>query len=1031
MSGDYTRFTFDPLKRYSGVWMQQGRVQLDADWNEGVDILKDRVRKLSLDVLGRVGVPYLVTPNAFAIGVIPGPPLDLSIGAGRIYVDGYMAENFIPPATYLTQPFLPAPPPLPPPPLVPPVDVLVILDLWEREVTYIEDPKLLDVALGGVDTTTRIQQVWQLRVVPPPPGEGAQCGVDLDALFPPSAGRLTTEAIAPPTPDDPCILPPVAGYRGLENRLYRLEIHDGGPLGVARFKWSRDDGSIVSAVTAMAVAGGQTRINVNRLGRDQVLRFRIDDWVTITDDWRELHEEPGEMAKIVNIDEATPAIVLDRVLPSPGGRAFGALPADLVARHTRVQLWNQNPAVNVLDVDGLMMTAPGPIDIEDGIRVRFNMTPVGGSFHVGDYWMFAARTADASVEILTQAPPRGIIHHYAQLAAITGLGGANIVSDCRPPHHDCACCCVINVAPPGDPVGDFHSLADAIAALPGLPINPAAPVLICLTAGEHPIAAPINLDRPFVTIRGCGMETIVRPRTGFINMNAEFQYLENFVIRAESAAPLIGFFSHDQGMTQIWAHNNGPGPIAIARRAHELAIKECLIDGQGGLDLSVIELDVLHNHVTRGTVAIRGSSLNVRIHDNRMEDSFGHGITFRGESYVGLVDIHRNEIWRARGNGIGFDGGDFGPIAAGITIAHNLIAECVSANAVAGAMPAGGIILGRAAELEIRDNRIADNGKEVAFAVCGIYVMRSWGVGITRNLISGNGRPADDGAPFPGHQAGIYLAEALIGVGSTPDPATPGAAVMTVGNVPAARITENDIDAPRAHALVILGVGPMSIESNRLQCHDIMREGGAGAGTPLENMLSWIGAVAIVNFGLPSWLYYFLLATGFSGAAGSGTLSFTGFSLPMNSLVGGQVQFRGNQVRLDLSQVHAEMALANIFIMSLDDIQFVDNQSEGVLRYNPGPIVIAGPVGGPTFDFLLGDLTAFSITLRQADNGLFTTPYLTAFSILSQAYVNHCLGNQTTSCILAVGGAPKSKRRDNAVLFPHPLFCRTAGRGDD
>jgi hypothetical protein len=70
---------------------------------------------------------------------------------------------------------------------------------------------------------------------------------------------------------------------------------------------------------------------------------------------------------------------------------------------------------------------------------------------------------------------------------------------------------------------------------------------------------------------------------------------------------------------------------------------------------------VLHNHVTRGTVAIRGPSLNVRIHDNRMENSFGHGITFRGESYVGLVDIHRNEIWQARGNGIGFDGGDFGP----------------------------------------------------------------------------------------------------------------------------------------------------------------------------------------------------------------------------------------------------------------------------------------------------------------------------------------------------------------------------------
>ena len=34
MKGDFTRFSFDPAKHYSGVRMQQGRVQLDADWNE-------------------------------------------------------------------------------------------------------------------------------------------------------------------------------------------------------------------------------------------------------------------------------------------------------------------------------------------------------------------------------------------------------------------------------------------------------------------------------------------------------------------------------------------------------------------------------------------------------------------------------------------------------------------------------------------------------------------------------------------------------------------------------------------------------------------------------------------------------------------------------------------------------------------------------------------------------------------------------------------------------------------------------------
>jgi hypothetical protein len=33
MKGDFTRNTFVPSKSFSRVLMQQGRVQLDADWN--------------------------------------------------------------------------------------------------------------------------------------------------------------------------------------------------------------------------------------------------------------------------------------------------------------------------------------------------------------------------------------------------------------------------------------------------------------------------------------------------------------------------------------------------------------------------------------------------------------------------------------------------------------------------------------------------------------------------------------------------------------------------------------------------------------------------------------------------------------------------------------------------------------------------------------------------------------------------------------------------------------------------------------
>ena len=130
MSGDYTRFTFEPRKRYSGVLMQQGRVQIDSDWNEEIDILRRRLRTTALDTLGPIGVPYEVSPDAFKIGFIPGSPADLSIGPGRLYVDGIQIECFAEDgATYRNQPFHP--------PLALPAsgDAVVYLDVWEREIT--------------------------------------------------------------------------------------------------------------------------------------------------------------------------------------------------------------------------------------------------------------------------------------------------------------------------------------------------------------------------------------------------------------------------------------------------------------------------------------------------------------------------------------------------------------------------------------------------------------------------------------------------------------------------------------------------------------------------------------------------------------------------------------------------------------------------------------------------------------------------------------------------------------------------------
>ena len=57
MKGDFTRMTFDPRQHYRGVLMQQGRVQLDADWNEQLDIQAHRAETETRDLIGACGTP--------------------------------------------------------------------------------------------------------------------------------------------------------------------------------------------------------------------------------------------------------------------------------------------------------------------------------------------------------------------------------------------------------------------------------------------------------------------------------------------------------------------------------------------------------------------------------------------------------------------------------------------------------------------------------------------------------------------------------------------------------------------------------------------------------------------------------------------------------------------------------------------------------------------------------------------------------------------------------------------------------------
>ncbi|RXH56511.1 DUF6519 domain-containing protein [Granulicella sibirica] len=96
MKADLTRNTFDPNNHYARVLMQQGRVQLDADWNEQAAILLHYLRTLAADLIGPAGGPAYDC----GFGVLKLPvnannqtiTTDFQIGLGHYYVDGILCE---------------------------------------------------------------------------------------------------------------------------------------------------------------------------------------------------------------------------------------------------------------------------------------------------------------------------------------------------------------------------------------------------------------------------------------------------------------------------------------------------------------------------------------------------------------------------------------------------------------------------------------------------------------------------------------------------------------------------------------------------------------------------------------------------------------------------------------------------------------------------------------------------------------------------------------------------------------------------
>jgi hypothetical protein len=480
MKNDITRNTFDAAKNFSRVLMQQGRVQLDADWNEQVSILLRYLRSLAADIIGAAGAPSAAC--GFEL-VIDNKRLDqlisdlgkeeekdrlqellkkqkLLISPGRYYVDGWLVENgyFV---SFFHQPhfkshgnadeFRDR--------ITKKGSQLMYLDVWERHVTFIEDDSIREKALGGPDTATRAQVVWRIRARGLTDDEKNASNVSRCVAIKAgwenwkhaqtaNRGKLRAKVMEEGESEDPCIASAESAYRGVENQLYRIEIHNGGEpwdgkdedaaIKSASFKWSRDNGSVVAAWLEQ-----DGNILTFTGVHDQVRGFASGQWVELSDDVREIEGALGTLAQLTKVEG-------DSMTIDPGANTINrANFADTaIARR-----WDQQETDETKLYNGVIPIVEGEwFALEDGVQVYFEPAAQGTTSHyrTGDYWLIPARVETKNIEwphelddegkprkdaqgnmIPAAVTPRGVTHHYAPLGLLSLDGEAFRFEDCR------------------------------------------------------------------------------------------------------------------------------------------------------------------------------------------------------------------------------------------------------------------------------------------------------------------------------------------------------------------------------------------------------------------------------------------------------------------------------------------------------------------------------------------------------------------------------------------------------------------------
>jgi hypothetical protein len=399
MSSDKARLSHDANQQYRTVVAQQGRVTLEADWNEAQQIASEEQQANLINIIGSSGTPddgYRVLET----GTTPTPSFDFSVQQGTMYVGGNRVVlptevKYSNQSEWLDR--------VEDPDWVDPSTLnktqsqreFIYLLLREQEVSAVEDRTLLETALGGPDTTQRTRLVQ--RIVRSQTADNT-CEIafrthwqtkgltfDSKTMRLKSSATLQVKFLESATKLDSCDPEARGGYLGAENQLIRVQISS-VDLEKKQYKlvWGFDNASFLYRVTV----DKETR---------KILTLEsppVDDFhQPKTGQAVEVLRSAARLSNGELIASATGQVVtLSAPAPYNPDKQEITLPAalpDLYLNSSQtprlfLRVWEE-------EITFTPNTPDTPVSLgKTGLQVTLRI-PNGQSFQIGDYWLFAVR----------------------------------------------------------------------------------------------------------------------------------------------------------------------------------------------------------------------------------------------------------------------------------------------------------------------------------------------------------------------------------------------------------------------------------------------------------------------------------------------------------------------------------------------------------------------------------------------------------------------------------------------------------------